>query len=715
MNTPYETNPEQTPRGNSNEFPLSIIPVSSKKTPFKPWTEFQARIAPVEDWHPHYIKQGYVAVICGRISLNIECIDIDVKHDPDKTIWNEYKALIPKPLLDRLIIQETVNDGYHLLYRCPDANIEPNQKLAEHTDEKVIIETRGEGGYFCTHTNDYKVAQGTFDLRSLNIDIPVITPQERSQLLEIARSLTRFLPKKPQKSFSYSIPAINDFNEKFSIIEVLTKHNWSVTREDDEKVYLLREGSLASHSAYYFKDTKTFFCFSTSTEFTAGKPYNHFQVLQVLEGKNDFRTTVRLLPDLGFPVEGTRERVSSDDIAEYLNGIGLSYDAFVQDLTFNGNAVDEKAYNTIFIDLKKHFGKEIARTGFEEVAKSNYITEVHPVRDYIEANKHRKPEGTFEKWFGCLTLKNQNVSASDLLHFVKKWYVGLIAQALDGEYPNEIFLTLISTEQGIGKTTFLRKYTLPSALQDYRVEHSLSFDDDFKVLMSQSILVIDDEMDGRTFEQGQTFKNIISNNHQTLRRKYDRRNSTLKRRCSFAGSGNNLFVVRDRLDRRILPIEIAKIDHQQLNSIDLDDLFMEAYNLYADGFQYSFQSGDKSILNPLYEDYIQLSDVDLILDEYLEKPADETDVFEVPCLDLVSVLISMFPHYSRRINVPTIARQMNDRGFAKTRKGKKRITTYIISKESKITKLVSNGAELMNSEKDGWEPWFQHPMPITQN
>lgn len=75
--------------------------------------------------------------------------------------------------------------------------------------------------------------------------------------------------------------------------------------------------------------TKTFFCFSTSTEFVAGKPYNHFQVLQVLEGKNDFRTTIRLLPDLDFAVEGKAEKVTSDDITEDLIGVGLRYDSLI--------------------------------------------------------------------------------------------------------------------------------------------------------------------------------------------------------------------------------------------------------------------------------------------------------------------------------------------------------------------------------------------------
>lgn len=204
-----------------------------------------------------------------------------------------------------------------------------------------------------------------------------------------------------------------------------------------------------------------------------------------------------------------------------------------------------------------------------------------------------------------------------------------------------------------------------------------------------------------------TFKSILSTKELTTRRKYDRRISTIKRRCSFAGSGNNLNVIRDRQDRRILPIELAAIDHYKLSLIDLTDLFMEAYFLFADGYKYSFRATDKPLLDKLYGDYIQVSDVDLILDEYLEHPSDSKDVYQITCLDLVSQLMARFPQFSKRINVPTIARQMNDRGFDKTRKGKKKITTYLISRNSKAAQMMSNDSLAMGSGKDSWEPWFQ--------
>ncbi len=686
--------------GDSPTIGLSIIPVSSAKIPFKEWKEYQSKVAPISLWHPHYQNQGTVGIITGKVSGNVEIIDVDIKNDPKKTIMAEYSALIPDDLLRKLIIQTTPNNGFHLIYRCPEADIDRNQKLALNSLKEVIIETRGEGGYFCTSKVNNQIKQGTFDLQNLNVDIPVITKQERQLLLDLARSLTRWFPtegddnSKSEKQFIYTTePAINEFNNKYSIIDLFIKHNWSVVKQDEQKVFLKREGSSAPYSGYYFKETKTFFCFSTSTEFTPSKPYNHFQILKLLEGKNDYRTTVNLLPSFGFVIQSKSDKITSDDIANYLNNIGVRYDLFIQDLTFNGDIIDERLYNTIYINLKKHFEKEISRQRFEEVIKSEYINTVNPILEFIKTNSERNPIGTFEKWLDCLELKNKSVDKSIVLEYLKRWYVGMIAQALDGQYPNEYFLTLISVEQGVGKTTFLRNYTLPTELHNYRKEHSLSFDDDFKVLMSQALLIVDDEMDGRTYEADKTFKNVLSNNNLTTRRKYDRRISTLKRRCSFAGSGNNLFVVREQQNRRIIPIEIEKIHFAKLGEIDLVDLFMEAYNLYVTGFQYSYQHSDRASLLKLYDDYVQKSDVDYLVDDNIQHPETLGDIFYLTVLDIVLSLTNKYPSCSKRINVPTIGKMMVERGFQSSRRGQTKVTCYAVSKSSRILPMLDDDSQ----------------------
>jgi len=679
------------------EFGLSIIKVTPKKIPLRPWAEYQTKISPISEWHSHFCNQGTVGIITGKVSGNLEIIDVDVKNDPQGSIMDELLRLIPESLYERLIVQTTPNKGFHLIYRCPDIIIEGNQKLALHSNKEVIIETRGEGGYFCTSKPNNIILQGNLNLEALEIDIPEITKEEREFLLDTSRSLTRYYPRQSENSSKnksangYKEPAINEFNIKHPIIEVFEKHGWSVVNDDGDKYYLLRPGSSAAHSGYYFKDTNTFFCFSTSTGFKPEKPYNNFQILQILEGENDYNKTLRLLQDYGYSTSQKKENVSLDDISNYLNDKGVSYDSFIQDLTLNGKIIEEIDYNTLFIDLKEHFGKVIPRTRFEEVIKSRYVNEVNPVEKFIQGNEDRKPNGSFEKWLDCICLKNKSIDKAIVLHFLKKWYVGMIAQALEGEYPNEFFLCLLSTEQGIGKTTFLRNYTLPEELKKYRAEHSLSFDDDFKVIMGQTLLIIDDEMDGRTYESEKTFKSVMSQKELTSRRKYDRRISTIKRRCSFAGSGNNLNVIREHQNRRIIPIEIERLDFKKMEQMDYRDLFMEAYQLYKSGFKYSYQHEDMASLKHLYEDYVQKTDVDMILDEQVVLPESADDIHYISTLDLVTTLGDIYPQFSKRINVINLGKLLNNRGYNTIRKGRTKTTYYEISTKSKIITLLREG------------------------
>ena len=101
-----------------------------------------------------------------------------------------------------------------------------------------------------------------------------------------------------------------------------------------------------------------------------------------------------------------------------------------------------------------------------------------------------------------------------------------------------------------------------------------------------------------------------------------------------------------------------------------------------------------SSTNPdLLADYIQKSDVDLILDEYLLLPETTDDEFSITNLDLVSSLSTRFPAFSKRLNVPTIGKMMVERGFEATRKGKNRLSCYVISKHSKVLELLENDSQ----------------------
>jgi len=160
MELQWEFNESGSTTNGSQDIGLSIIPVNTDKTPIKSWAEYQTKIAPISVWHPHYKNQGTVGIITGKVSGNLEILDFDIKNDPLNTIITEFSDLIPVELLKKLLIQTTPSGGLHYIYRCPEATIEKSQKLALHSDKSVIIETRGEGGYFCTSKINNKILFG---------------------------------------------------------------------------------------------------------------------------------------------------------------------------------------------------------------------------------------------------------------------------------------------------------------------------------------------------------------------------------------------------------------------------------------------------------------------------------------------------------------------------------------------------------------------------
>jgi len=120
---------------------------------------------------------------------------------------------------------------------------------------------------------------------------------------------------------------------------------------------------------------------------------------------------------------------------------------------------------------------------------------------------------------------------------------------------------------------------------------------------------------------------------------------------------------------------------------------MEAYHLYESGFQYSFQRDDMKKLKSIYDDYVQKSDVDLIVDEYIQKPETIEDSFYITNLDIVLSLSNKYPNFSRRINVPSLGKIMTERGFDSKRKGKNRTTCYVISKNSIILQHLDDESQ----------------------
>jgi predicted P-loop ATPase len=257
---------------------------------------------------------------------------------------------------------------------------------------------------------------------------------------------------------------------------------------------------------------------------------------------------------------------------------------------WNGIPMYDKEFNTVFLECRMTFDdKSITFDIVNRIIQSVAIPEYNPFFEYIEANKHRISTGNIQKL--CDSVKS-NTSLKD--RFIRKWMIGIVACI----YGNPVRSVLALTGgQNTGKTEWFRRL-LPSALQPYYAESNLDRGKDDELLMCEKLIVMDDEMGGKSKQDEKKFKELTSKNYFSLRAAYGRYNEDYKRLAILCGTSNDHQLINDSTgNTRILPIEVVSIDHALYNSIDKDDLFMELHRAYTSGEVYNLVETELSILN----------------------------------------------------------------------------------------------------------------------
>ncbi len=284
------------------ELGFNVFPVNEKKEPTTQgsWKEYKGLLDGV----------GVGLSMGGQVKL--EAIDFDLKYDVTNTLFKEYcdrvKKLAPD-LLGKMTVQKTMSGGYHFIYSCD--LISGNKKLASRfatEDEKlkgekvkVLIETRGEGGYICIDPSPgYKLQRGSF------FDVKKITQEERDILFSVAYEFNsvvkeEYKPKERPKKVQKGLSTFEDYNNRADVVSLLCSHGWSIIGQKGSKTLLKRPGDSSSKSSGNYDDSKNWFSvFSTSTEFESEKGYLPYAVFAILECNGDFSEAARRLYDMGY-------------------------------------------------------------------------------------------------------------------------------------------------------------------------------------------------------------------------------------------------------------------------------------------------------------------------------------------------------------------------------------------------------------------------------
>lgn len=289
-----------------HEAGLRVIPVNQHKQPMCKWGDYQDQQS-AEVVSKLFSKPSWgIAVITGG---NIEALDFDEKYrledEPIFQAFMRHNDVLNKNAcpVTSLYIQSTINNGWHVIYKC--AEVGGNQKLASRpatADEqeagdkqKVLIETRGAGGYIVVSPSPgYEAENGSLT------DLTEIAPWDRAGLMAAAKHfdelehppIAEVLPQ-PQQD---GLTPWDDYNAKNSALDLLCADGWAQVFTRGERVYLKRPGdSKARYSGNYHTGKELFICHSSSTQFEPGKGYTAFGVYAVLEHSGDYSAAAKTL------------------------------------------------------------------------------------------------------------------------------------------------------------------------------------------------------------------------------------------------------------------------------------------------------------------------------------------------------------------------------------------------------------------------------------
>lgn len=297
---------------------ICVVPPrpDGSKRPIDAWARWQSERPDADQmrrWYGDDGRQGGIGFVCGAVSGGLELFEFD-----DRATYEEFieaaRGVGLRELVDRIergYLEETPGGGVHWFYRC--AEIAGNTKLARApTDDpadpvRVLIETRGEGGYAVVAPSNgtvhpsgraYRLAQGGAG------SIATLTPAEREGLWSLARSFDR-MPRQAYRIAEEQGDWIERPGEAFAATtywsDVLEPHGWRAVFTRGDETYWRRPGKDESWSATTnYKGSDLLYVFSTSTPFESERGYGRFAAYAVLEHGGDFTKAAAALADKGF-------------------------------------------------------------------------------------------------------------------------------------------------------------------------------------------------------------------------------------------------------------------------------------------------------------------------------------------------------------------------------------------------------------------------------
>ncbi|QGH73382.1 MAG: virulence associated protein E [Podoviridae sp. cty5g4] len=317
----------------------------------------------------------------------------------------------------------------------------------------------------------------------------------------------------------------------------------------------------------------------------------------------------------------------------------------------DGSELEDNDFSEIYLETKKQYPK-VGKNDVIDIINSKAII-YNPIKEFIEKNRHLITEGKTIGLTGILAScilsdtglalndENDEENKSDDTYqdyFMRKWLIGIIASVYGRISP---LLLALSGKGNTGKSEFFKRL-FPAELRKYNVQMKFGVDKDTSAAMCRYLLILDDELSGKSRMEDKHLKELTSTTIFTFRPPYGRTAISRKRLAVLCGTTNDDAVLSDPTgNRRIIPIKVLEINQDKYNSIDKNALFMEMVRLYESGETWELNNKDierleASTIQHIAEDF----DRDIIL-KYFRKPLDKYEEQQATFMTTTDILLAL--------------------------------------------------------------------------
>lgn len=292
-------------------------------------------------------------------------------------------------------------------------------------------------------------------------------------------------------------------------------------------------------------------------------------------------------------------------VINYIRSLPLKFNTVTKRCEISGEDITDRDLNSIYLNCKDIFRKgKFSKDYIGSVLDSDRITAYNPFTDFLLKNAHLKPIGAIAKSLDCFKMSDNDYKVF-IGPLILKWMLSIIA-SMNGTY--SLLILVLIGEQATGKTKFFR-LLLPDELRRYYAESKLDKGTDDELLLSQKLLIVDDEFGGKSKKEATKLKDLSSKDKITARKSYGRYAEDYQRYAVLAGTTNEDNILNDPTgNRRIIPVKIGFFDWQEFEKINKTELFIELYHKWKEvGDWWMLTKDEITELNKFGDEFTELS------------------------------------------------------------------------------------------------------------